>query len=408
MLKRILLFADWYEPGFKAGGPIRSCVNFVRSMSENYQVFVFTSDRDLGSTQPYEGVRTGEWVAAARTAGDAGGARIGDAQVYYSPPEGLGWKNIRRQMDAVQPDFIYLNSMFSVKFTIFPLLINRWLPVRTADRGSHPTDRGSYSGRKPRVVLAPRGMLRDSAVRYKSGKKKLFLSAIRLLGLHRTVWWHATDETEAADVRRFFGNKVKVAVLPNFPAAVAGDAAVPLKEAGEVKLIYIGRIHPIKNLDYLLTVLRDVRTKVKLTIVGAAEDSGYWDKCRQIIKELPQTVEVEYLGEIANHQLPAITARHHIFISPTQGENFGHAILEALSLGKPALISDQTPWRGLAAAKAGWDIPLDSPGRFREAIEQAGAFGQEEYEGWSCSARQHVKKIIDQQDLINNYQKLFT
>ena len=76
--------------------------------------------------------------------------------------------------------------------------------------------------------------------------------------------------------------------------------------------------------------------------------------------------------------------------------------------GKPALISDQTPWRGLRAAKAGWDIPLDSPGRFREAIEQAGAFAQEEYEGWSCSARQHVKKIIDQQDLINNYQKLFT
>jgi glycosyltransferase involved in cell wall biosynthesis len=199
-----------------------------------------------------------------------------------------------------------------------------------------------------------------------------------------------------------------VEVLPNFPAALTAIGPVPEKEPGEVKLIYIGRIHPIKNLDYLLTVLKEVRTKVKLTIVGSAEDGGYWDKCRQIIKELPQTVEVEWLGEIANDALPAITAKHHILVSPTHGENFGHAILEALSLGKPALISDQTPWRGLTAAKAGWDLPLDSPGRFREAIEQAGAFTQEEYDGWSGSARQYVKKIIDQQDLINNYQKLFS
>ena len=382
MLKKILLFADWYEPGFKAGGPIRSCVNFVGSMSENYQLFVFTSDRDLGSTQPYAQVRTGEWITGRN------GARL-----YYGEPAGLSWKNIRRQMDVVQPDFIYLNSMFSLKFTIFPLLINRMR---------------SRGGQKPRIVLAPRGMLRDSAIRYKSGKKKIFLSVCGLAGLLRGVWFHATDETEAADVRRFFGEGVKVEVLPNFPAAPVEAGPAPKKEAGEVKLIYIGRIHPIKNLDYLLTVLKEVCTKVRLTIVGSAEDAGYWDKCKQIIKELPQTVEVEWLGEIANDALPAITAGHHILVSPTHGENFGHAILEALSLGKPALISDQTPWRNLTAAKAGWDIPLDSPGRFREAIEQAGAFTQEEYDGWSRSARQYVKKIIDQQDLINNYQKLFS
>ena len=44
-----MLFSDWYEPGFRAGGPIRSCVNFVQHMQDQYKILVFTSDRDLES-----------------------------------------------------------------------------------------------------------------------------------------------------------------------------------------------------------------------------------------------------------------------------------------------------------------------------------------------------------------------
>ncbi len=55
-LKKILVCCDWYEPGFKAGGPIRSCVNFVNQMKEDYQIYVLTSDRDLDEQAPYEGI----------------------------------------------------------------------------------------------------------------------------------------------------------------------------------------------------------------------------------------------------------------------------------------------------------------------------------------------------------------
>src|SRR4030088_1241894 len=99
--KKILLFVDWYEPGYRAGGPIRSCVNFVRHMREDYKVYVFTSDRDLGSPAPYENIKTDEWHDG-----------IGNVNLYYCSPRKLNWQNIRRQLVAVQPDFIYLNSMF--------------------------------------------------------------------------------------------------------------------------------------------------------------------------------------------------------------------------------------------------------------------------------------------------------
>jgi glycosyltransferase involved in cell wall biosynthesis len=382
MLKKILLFADWYEPGFKAGGPIRSCVNFTRCMSEHYQVFVFTSDRDLGSTIPYHGLIADKWLPGKK-----------NVSLYYCSPENLAWKNIRRQIDAIQPDYLYLNSMFSLKYSIYPLLITHY---------------SGSGGNRPRVILAPRGMLKESAVRFKKGKKELFLRIFRALGLHRSAHFHATDETEVKDVRNYFGPMAQVTRVPNFPGIAAADPAPPPKETGQLSMIFVGRIHPIKNLDFLLHTLREVKARIQLTIAGSAENRVYWETCRKLIAELPSQIRVEYVGEIPNHALPAIIARHHIFVSPTQGENFGHAIFEALTLGKPALISDQTPWKDLRDAEAGWDIPLDRPGDFREAIEQAAAFGREDYERWSRSARRFAQEYIDRSNLLEEYQKLFS
>lgn len=46
-------------------------------------------------------------------------------------------------------------------------------------------------------------------------------------------------------------------------------------------------------------------------------------------------------------------------------------IAEALSVGTPVLISDQTPWRKLAAVGLGHDLPLAEPGAFVRVIESA-------------------------------------
>jgi glycosyltransferase involved in cell wall biosynthesis len=376
--KKILLFADWYEPGYKAGGPIRSCVNFVRQMRSHYRIYIFTSDRDLGSSLPYEEVGVDEW-------------RMNNDQIdiYYCSPGKLTWQNIRRQIAFVQPDFIYLNSMFSPKFTIYPLLISRLYRRETL------------------LILSPRGMLRSSAIQFKTGKKKLFLKGLRALGLNRAVHFHATDETEAKDIRRFFGKTSRLSVIANFPGALVDDLPETAKYPGELALIFIGRIHPIKNLDFLLVMLKEVKAQVRLTIIGNLEEETYWEKCRKIIAELPANITVDYHGEIANRELSVITAKHHIFVLPTKGENFGHAIFEALALGKPVLISDQTPWRNLQAAGAGWDLRLDRPEEFLRAIEQAAAFGQEEYNLWCRGARRVAQDFVTRTDLRNEYLKLF-
>jgi glycosyltransferase involved in cell wall biosynthesis len=378
MRKSILLFADWFEPGFKAGGPIRSCVHFVHQMKERYAIYVFTTDRDLNDTVPYNNIEADKWIDY-----DKG------VKVFYCSPQKLSWGHIQKQVKSIQPDFIYLNSMYSRYFTIYPLLMQRLHLINS------------------KIVLAPRGMLKESAVQFKSSKKKLFLRAFRQMRLHRLIHFHATDKTEVQDVQKYFG-KVPVTLASNFPGMIKDYPGCIDKKQYALSVIFIGRLHPVKNLDFLLKAFQAVKGNVSLTIVGNAEDENYVDLCRNIVKTLPANIQVQFAGEIPNNELGKIITQHHIFALPTQGENFGHAIFEALAAGKPVLISDQTPWRHLEKAKAGWDLPLQQREQFTMALQQAVDLDQAGYEALSRGAWQFVRQFVQQSELQTAYNNLFS
>jgi glycosyltransferase involved in cell wall biosynthesis len=377
--KKILLFTDWYEPGFKAGGPIRSCVNFVDNMKEAYAIDVFTSDRDLGAVSPYKNIQADQWNILPN-----------DVRIYYCSPAMLNRKNIKKQLINASPAFIYLNSMFSWYYTVCPLLISRRLE------------------RNVKIILSTRGMLRASALAFKPIKKSIFLKAFRLFGLFHSIHFLASDQTENTDIAKQFGPTVKITTIPNFGVALGNQPGITQKKAGELFMIFVGRIHPIKNLDYLLSLLRNIKAHIRLSIVGAAEDQAYWQQCESLIAKLPENIAVKWEGERPNNELPALIASQHIFVLPTKGENFGHAIFEALALGKPVLISDQTPWKNLQAAGAGWDIPLDRSIDFVTAIEQAAALDQYQYNALASEAFNFAKRHNAEIDIPEKYKMLFS
>lgn len=100
--KRLLLLSDWFDPAYKAGGPIRSAVNFVKQMKDVYEIFVFTSDRDLNDIKPMTGITTGQWIEYAP-----------GVKIFYASIHSLGLNDIRGQINSIRPDSVYLNSMFS-------------------------------------------------------------------------------------------------------------------------------------------------------------------------------------------------------------------------------------------------------------------------------------------------------
>ncbi|WP_205508583.1 glycosyltransferase [Longitalea arenae] len=377
--KTILLFADWYEPGYKAGGPIRSCVHFVHQMKDRYSIYVFTTDRDLNDTSPYINIPCDQWLEIEKS-----------VKIFYCSPQKLGWTHIHRQIKSISPDYIYLNSMYSRHFTIYPLMMRRLGIIKSS------------------LVLAPRGMLKESALQFKSAKKKLFLSAFRRMGLHRFIHFHATDKTELADVKKYFGHNAKVTLASNFPGMINDYPGSIKKTKHELSVIFIGRLHPVKNLDFLLRVLKNVIGNVSLTIVGNAEDENYVNHCKTIVKGFGPNIKVYFAGEIPNNELGRIISQHHIFALPTQGENFGHAIFESLAAGKPVLISDQTPWRNLYTVRAGWDISLQQPEQFTKALQEAVLFDQNEYDALSRGAWEFVRRFVQQSELQTAYNNIFS
>lgn len=373
---KILLFTDWYEPGFKAGGPIRSCVNFADQMKGDYELYIFTGDRDLRDADPYPEIEVNTWMEKD------------GLQVFYASPAALNWENIIVLIRRVKPDYLYLNSMYSRYFTIYPLLMKRLGMI------------------KAQVVLAPRGMLKSTAVQYKTGKKKIFFRLLKWLRVAREITFHATDATEVNDTKRLFGNNINVTQIANF--SPQQQALQPIsKMPGIVRMIFSGRVHPIKNLLFLLRCLQSVSGEITLTIVASVEDEGYWKKCKALIKTFPKAVTVELQQDVPHHQVAQLINEHHLFVLPSRGENFGHAIFEALAAGRPVLISDQTPWRNLQEQHAGWDLPLDDPSAFVQVLQQVADMNNDEFQQWSTGAWQYAKDFAASSGLKKKYREMF-
>lgn len=374
----MLIFIDWFDPAYKAGGPVTAAQNFVDNMREHYQLYVFTGDRDLGDAHALPGITTDKWIE-----------RNDKVKIFYASPANLSLGKIKEQIKLVEPAIIYLHSLFSKSFSIFPLWLHR------------------FAGLQQTMVLAPRGMLRKSALSHKAFKKKVFLAAFKLLGLQKRVVFHATDETEYNDVRQHFGTRNKVIVAPDFTSLPANEITFPAKQSGEAKLVFVGRIHPIKNLDFLLEALQQVKSSVVLTIIATIEDKLYWQKCEALMQQLPANIKVDFKGSLRNKEIKNILVQNHVFVLPTKGENFGHAIFEALAVARPVLVSDQTLWRGLTAKKAGWDLPLQQE-KFTEAIEHIAAMEQQQMNEWCSGAWDFCKRYLESSGIKEQYLKLFS
>lgn len=135
-----------------------------------------------------------------------------------------------------------------------------------------------------------------------------------------------------------------------------------------LRVIFISRIDPKKNLVGALRILDQVETPVTFDIYGTREDLRYWRRCEDLMRTLPAHVQATYRGVLAGTKVHGTLAQYDLMLLPTFNENYGHMIAEALAAGCPPLISDRTPWRDLERRGVGWDLPLEDLQAFREVL----------------------------------------
>jgi glycosyltransferase involved in cell wall biosynthesis len=378
--RKILVLVDWYLPGYKAGGPIRSVANIVNSLSGEFDFSIVTRNTDYLETEPYRGIESDKWVHLDN-----------NVRAWYFSEGKLNRRNLQHLLSSEEYDTVYLNSFFSLYFSLIPLYILRYRIKKQA-----------------RIILAPRGMLAANALNIKRGKKKLFLLFAKMFGLHEGITWHASSFLEAAEIKGVFPlADVKVAL--NLPSPGKTELKKRIKRKGEVKLFFLSRIAVKKNLLAAIGAVSKVSedTNVELDIYGPVDEHDYWEQCKRLIDQIPSHVAIRYKGALENAKVQEALLQYHFMLFPTLNENYGHVILESLSAGCPVIISDQTPWRGLEKEKAGWDLPLKDTGAFVKVIERCAGMDQQEYNEWSTAAFHYASGFLSNELTLQQNRDLF-
>lgn len=300
-------------------------------------------------------------VAADRASGrpparDAISAQREDHEADYRRIGWLGARGLRRVL-AAPHDLLLLNGFFARDFTLPALMLRR-------------------SGLAPRrpTILTPHGEFASGALALKRRRKCAYAAVARRAGLLGDVWLHATSSAELDEIRRGFpwaGGYVTAHPIGAAAPQTARRAEPAFEEP--LRIAFLGRITPVKNLDFALRALHSVRAAVRFDVHGPIEDAAHWRECRRLIETLPAHIEVRHLGELDHERVADTLGGYDLLFLPSLSENFGHAILEALSVGTPVLIGDRTPWKGLDSNEAGWDLPLDLPSAFSAVIDRLAA-----------------------------------
>ncbi len=334
--RKILILIGTYLPGQRAGGPVQTIKNLTDRLGEEYDFYILTADRDLGCDTPYEGIVYGQWN------------QVGKAKVRYVPEGRFTQANI---LEASQgADIIYICICFNSYARIAMRLKKQ----------------GRIGGK---IVIAAMGLFSPGAFHIKYVKKKLYMELLKACGYFKLVEWSVTSEKEKTDVKRVVGRKAVCRIAEDIPRCMQRIPEPAIKDARGLRIIFLSRISPEKNLDYALDVLKNVKAKIIFDIYGVNEDKRYFDVCMSKAKNLPGHIQCSYKGAVMPDKVIEIFSGYHVFLFPTLGENFGHVIYEAMAGGCIPIISNRTPWQRISDDQIAWGLPLEEPDRFVQAIQ---------------------------------------
>lgn len=151
-MKEVLTLIDHYLPGFKAGGSIKAIASLIAKLGNHCSFKIITADRDKGDPSAYSEIIPSTWQSLEQT------------QVYYLPPGLLTLFSFYKLLNNTRYEILYLNSFFSPRFTIYPLLLRRLCLFKPH-----------------KIILAPRGELSEGALSLKVWKKSCILSLLKFV-----------------------------------------------------------------------------------------------------------------------------------------------------------------------------------------------------------------------------------
>lgn len=331
-MNSVLFISHYLPPAYKAGGPISVVRTLLGDDTVAHQITFLGSWEDLG----------GQKLAA-------------DDVVQHDQ----GYPTIHRCKTAKELVIflvkhrrdlrvIYVNSLFDPVYAILPLII------------------GVLMG-KP-VCISPRGELHPPALAIKSGKKSVWLAALRLMTRFQKFNWIVTNPEEESYIHARQLAKNAIIHVLNDPIPFIPEHPRTPRLPGETPVVLTcGRIAPIKNHLFVLDCLKKHNQPVVWQVTGTIEDQALFDHLKARTDD-SDIITFKYNGACPYQDVMAQMRSADLLFNPSLSENFGYVFIEALACGLPVLASNGTPWSGLAEAGVGGTFDLNDQGAFLSTL----------------------------------------
>lgn len=377
MKLKVVILIDWFLPGNKAGGPVKSIYSLIKTLQDTIDFYVITMNTDIASSKEYS-VKSNEWT------------KYDNINVFYFSKKTFSFNQLIKVINNIHPNVIYINSFWSYKFSILPLILKKIRALK------YP------------LILAPRGMLESGAMDIKSLKKNIFIIFSKLIQIHKNIIFHATSTDEKKSIQNFYPT-AEIVQVPNISYIETHPAKIH-KEKKHLKLFFLSRVSPIKNLDFAINVLSKLNLpdnyQIQYDIYGNNEDKIYFKQCKSLIKLLPPNITVTYKGTINFQDIGKTISQYHFLFLPTKNENFGHAIVETLMCERPVIISNCTPWNDINLNNCGYALPLDE-NIFISHLKKIVEMDDEEFQTMCLNAKNFIQKKLNLEEIKKYYLNLF-
>jgi glycosyltransferase involved in cell wall biosynthesis len=207
------------------------------------------------------------------------------------------------------------------------------LALRAAHQAGAPT------------IIRPFGTLSRYTFEHRRGTlKRAYFGVLERENLRSAAALHFTtaaerDEAAWHDID-FSGRSY---VIPPPYVTTPHEAALAPAERNEPVVLFLSRLNPVKNLEALIAAWPQVRAHVpraRLVIAGTG-DAEYSSRLRDQVEHLDVGDTVRFAGFVSGRDKAVLISSASVFVLPSQHENFGIAVLEALAAGVPVVVSDR-------------------------------------------------------------------
>ncbi len=201
-------------------------------------------------------------------------------------------------------------------------------------------------------VCFPHGMLEPWAL-YGQGLLKRVKKTIYWLLRERAIFKHAsavfftTERERKLALETFAVPRSSFVVVPygvGSPGVKTIQPANPELNIPATRKValFLGRVHPKKNVDFLIEAWAKSRPDPSwLLIVAGPAEPAYQGRLDRLTKQYHVQDQVRFVGSVAGLDKSYLLGRASWFLLPSKQENFGISVLEAINAGCAVAISDQ-------------------------------------------------------------------